>query len=157
MPVIHAGGRKNFRPGRQVGCWETDAPTSSFALDDLAPRAEGSTEQQGRFLDGTLPQQFPDSSRVHVTPLDLDLGYDRHGEPEMGPELGEQSHRALSVVAEMEVVANIDFERTDGLVNVVVDETLRTDFCEFPIEGFRNDRVEPESRHGFDLLLECVE
>ena len=75
----------------------------------------------------------------------------------MGPEPGEQSHRALSIVAEMEVVANIDFERTDGLVNVVVDEMLRTDFCEFPIEGFRNDRVEPESRQGFDLLLECVE
>jgi len=75
----------------------------------------------------------------------------------MGTALGQHPHRAFSIPAEMKVVANVDLERANALMNVVSDESFRTDLSKLAVKGLGDHGVESEISQRLDLLSECIE
>jgi lipopolysaccharide export system permease protein len=157
VPEIDTGRRQDFRFRSQICCRESDCATAPIALDHLASCTEGSPEKQRRLLDVTVGEEFPNPGRVHVSTLHLHFRDNRDREAEMRAALGEHPHRAFPVPPEMKVVADVDLDRTNPLVDMMSDESLGTDLGERAIEGLGDHGVDPESLEGFDLLFEGVE
>jgi hypothetical protein len=157
MTEIDPGRRQDLGLGSEIGGGKTERPSASITLNHLSSSTKGPPEKQRRLLHIALSQQFPDSRRIHIATLDLDLGHHRHRETEMGPALGEHAHRALSIATEMEVVTDIDLDGPNALMDVMSDESLRTDLREFAVEGLGDHNIESELFKRLDLLFERIE
>jgi len=154
---IDAGCGENLGLRSQVRGRKTDRSAATVAFGDLATRDKRPTEQGCRFFDLPLPEQLADPSRIQISTLNGNFRYDGHGKAEMRSSLGQHAHRALPILSKMKVVADVDLNRPDGLVQIVLNEMLRRVLGEFQIERLRHDRIEPERFEGLHLLLEGFE
>lgn len=157
MAVVDARCGEDFRFRRKIGRRKSNRPATTIPFDHSPAGAEGPAEEYPGLLDIAHAQQFPNSCRVDVSPFDLHLGYDRDRETQMRTPFREQTHGSFAVTSEMEVVADVDLDRTNALMNVVAHESCGIDLREFPIEGLGDHDIESQTLQRFDLLLEGVE
>jgi len=145
---------QNLVLGFQVRRRKTEPLPASLPFDDPpACRVVAAQHREGLF-DSPLREHLPDPRRVDVARIHGDFGDDRHREAELRPQFGQQAHRAFTIAAEMEVVAYVDFDGVNPLVQHLANEVFRGCLRKLVGERLDDDGIDAGFAQQLDPLID---